>query len=333
MSTVNLYDVLNVSHNATLKEIRDSYRNLVKIYHPDRPGGDSEMFELVTQAYEVLNNDASRKTYDQIFALSKKVENSHQSLKDSSLSYYKTLEKKTAKKSPDDLKNEFKKLDGEMDRRRGYDRNFDFSTKLETKDTKSRLRDLQIAREHDDIENTHEKLFEHGMDGRFDVNRFNAAFDQMHLQHTELIPHQGNPLAWNTVNDVSNFASIESYDELFAEDDNLGTMQYGSVKLNPAKSTRLNKADINNLPSTYVPPFTNKKSNKSLDELIKERESESLNLQNRKLGDFQTGDNYGGYGIFSDISSYKPIEWDNVTDDSINDKYKRLLENRKTENI
>ena len=50
MSTVNLYDVLNIEQDATKNQIKDAYIKLVKEFHPDKPKGDAEMFELITHA-------------------------------------------------------------------------------------------------------------------------------------------------------------------------------------------------------------------------------------------------------------------------------------------
>lgn len=65
---MNYYDILKVSRNASQKEIRDSYKNLIKKYHPDIYTGNHEYAEKITKdlndAYTVLSNEESRKEYD-----------------------------------------------------------------------------------------------------------------------------------------------------------------------------------------------------------------------------------------------------------------------------
>ena len=54
---MNYYEVLDVSENADISEIKKKYRKLAMKYHPDRNSGDenaTKKFREVTEAYEVL---------------------------------------------------------------------------------------------------------------------------------------------------------------------------------------------------------------------------------------------------------------------------------------
>ncbi|NEP58424.1 MAG: J domain-containing protein [Symploca sp. SIO2G7] len=66
MSNSNHYDTLNVSHSATLGEIKQAYRHLAKLFHPDSQHGtaDSEKIVQVNAAYEVLSDSQRRQSYD-----------------------------------------------------------------------------------------------------------------------------------------------------------------------------------------------------------------------------------------------------------------------------
>lgn len=65
----NYYQILNVDKNATQKQIKQSYINLLKMYHPDVYTGDKEYAEKktaeITMAYNVLRNYLQRKNYDE----------------------------------------------------------------------------------------------------------------------------------------------------------------------------------------------------------------------------------------------------------------------------
>ena len=70
MSKKDYYEILNVSRDATEKEIKKAYRRLAKQYHPDTYKGDKkeaeEKFKQISEAYEVLIDKDKRAKYDQI---------------------------------------------------------------------------------------------------------------------------------------------------------------------------------------------------------------------------------------------------------------------------
>ncbi len=63
----DLYAHLNLEMDATPEQIRQSYRQLVRQYHPDMQGreaGTSLLFRQVQEAYEVLSDPERRAAYD-----------------------------------------------------------------------------------------------------------------------------------------------------------------------------------------------------------------------------------------------------------------------------
>ncbi|AZR73174.1 molecular chaperone DnaJ [Anoxybacter fermentans] len=68
MSKRDYYEVLGVSRDADIKEIKKAYRRLAKKYHPDLNKNDpdaAEKFKEVREAYEVLSDPDKRARYDQ----------------------------------------------------------------------------------------------------------------------------------------------------------------------------------------------------------------------------------------------------------------------------
>ena len=58
-----LYNILDISPNASVSEIKKAYRKLAMQYHPDK-GGDQNKFKEITSAYEVLSDPDKRANYD-----------------------------------------------------------------------------------------------------------------------------------------------------------------------------------------------------------------------------------------------------------------------------
>jgi curved DNA-binding protein CbpA len=325
--------VLDISQDCTSKEIKDAYRELALVFHPDKPTGDPEMFDLITNAYNVLIDKKSRKEYDEIYALSKQVETSHFDLKTKSKNYFSAVDTdKTKKKTKEEQQIEFEKINEEMDRKRGYVREKKLTGQLSDKKTTKRLSDLQLAREQDDIESYQENLFPSQRPGQpIDMDTFNAVFDEMHKGQTELIPHVGNPLAYNA--GISNFSSLDKYDDLYNDDDDLlGASDFCPIKLSQTETKKkLTKDDISKVSAakyTKGHNYKDKDYNKSLEEKIKERQLQTQKLEDRSMQDFNDDPGFGGYGITEQLGvNVGSIDWD--ADVDIKTRYKRLLEMRK----
>lgn len=63
---MKFYDTLGLHKSATKDEIKKSYKRLAIKHHPDKGGGDSELFKTISSAYGVLSDDDQRARYDQI---------------------------------------------------------------------------------------------------------------------------------------------------------------------------------------------------------------------------------------------------------------------------
>lgn len=63
---IDYYSRLNLKRNASLPEIKKSYFQLSKKYHPDVSLFNHDKFNEITQAYDVLSNDKLRQIYDQM---------------------------------------------------------------------------------------------------------------------------------------------------------------------------------------------------------------------------------------------------------------------------
>ena len=60
---MNPYTELDVPVDASLETIKQRYRTLAQMHHPDK-GGDEELFKRIKLAYEILSDPVRRKQYD-----------------------------------------------------------------------------------------------------------------------------------------------------------------------------------------------------------------------------------------------------------------------------
>ncbi|MFC2106927.1 DnaJ C-terminal domain-containing protein [Bacteroidota bacterium] len=69
MDYKDYYKVLGVNKSASQDEIKKAYRKLAKQHHPDKNKGDKaseEKFKEISEAYQVVGNEESRKKYDEM---------------------------------------------------------------------------------------------------------------------------------------------------------------------------------------------------------------------------------------------------------------------------
>lgn len=66
---MNYYEILKVPKNATNEQIKSSYKNLVKQYHPDLYTGNKDFadqkIKQINEAYDILSNPEKKLAYDE----------------------------------------------------------------------------------------------------------------------------------------------------------------------------------------------------------------------------------------------------------------------------
>jgi curved DNA-binding protein CbpA len=69
MDSLNPYEVLNVSKKFTWEELKEAYRKLAINTHPDKEGGNKDLFNIITHCFKKLaveykNREADRQHFD-----------------------------------------------------------------------------------------------------------------------------------------------------------------------------------------------------------------------------------------------------------------------------
>jgi len=299
MSTVNFYDILQIDEDATKKDIKKSYRKMAKKFHPDQPSGDIEVFELMTKAYNTLIDPKSRSEYDKLKLSNKK--NSHQHLKEQSQAYISATDINKIYKSTTDrdnkiksAKSKFKNEFDEFNKKHNY--NSSEIEPLSPNTISQRFDDFKLAREQEDIENTHENIFQ----DNFDNQVFNNLWDSIH-SGSSLVPHSGNP---NAISNDSNFADLNSYNNLYATT-NDSNSNFSSIDHDQIKHT-ISKKDLDKIKNSKHPvdDVIDDNYNQKLEEKMKSFQEYFKNGQNIKFENFY--DDFGANNNFTNDSLFDP---------------------------
>jgi curved DNA-binding protein CbpA len=241
---IDLYEILEIDIDSSPEEIKSAYLKLCKVHHPDR-GGESDKFEEVTRAYEILYDKKNRKEYD-LYYLNK---NSDEFTSDSFLRLKNEFNTFIAENS-EDIKNKTIKFDEFLEK-----------TKL---DLEKRSRDLELERKKNEMEYCDENLTkflnvvekEANINEIFEYLKYKKCFDN-NLNSNELIK---NDLVYPIQDGNINFApltneddSIDSqiYSNLYTDSqlplnlsNHLNIDEFGEWKKKSVNNTKLTNDDI-----------------------------------------------------------------------------------------
>lgn len=105
---VNLYEVLNINDDASDIEIKKQYKKLILKYHPDKNPIDTDIYELITLAYNILSNKDLKKLYNHLRLIKWD---------------FTKLKKESLKSTPNYEKQNFDHLNEEYNKLHGYNSN------------------------------------------------------------------------------------------------------------------------------------------------------------------------------------------------------------------
>lgn len=320
MSSINLYDILDVKETATTKEVKKAYRELVKKHHPDR-GGDPEHFELISHAFNILKNEQERAKYDKEMELSNKASKNFVDLKFGAKDYFEKM-KQEPQITDEEKERMFTGEMSKMDNKHGFNRE-EVDLKLDSKKANRLVDDLMLSREQEEIEFQQEPIF--NPNERMDPSKFNALFERLHrTQGMEMVEHQGNPDPFES-GDIE-FTGIDHFDQVYEDD----TGEYANINIDTRNHQKISKKDLEKLDGVdyYDGHDKDKKDDNYKQELENKMNEMKMNrdeLLNLDFNEFNTDVDMGGYGMTDKLGiEFQTHEWED--DDDLREKYTRYLE-------
>jgi len=226
----NLYEILNISPDASENKIRKAYKNLILNFHPDKNSdAEEDIYLHIIQANTILTNKEDRKNYDDY--LNKKAEDHF------------------------DLKNNFKKnfnstpVVNKEDAQKTFDEKIN---ELNNKHNLSSFSENDIKKNYDKILREREQYIEIPKENIVDRNDFNSKFENKKTEKTELIQI-------NTQSDLSinnNYTSLDvAFDNLYIDGGGIATDKYTSLdtafKVHNVNNTNVEERNIDSAMKRY----------------------------------------------------------------------------------
>jgi curved DNA-binding protein CbpA len=276
---INYYNILGVTEDASLEEIRKNYATLVKKYHPDKNSDSDEYFKIISKAWATLSNQRKRAEYDEY---NNKLKKSHEDIftemKHNYFEYIESQNKNNEDKVKllEDARKKFKEEEEEFEKRINEEFAFNIA--------EMSPEDLLLLREQEDIENSHNKLFKHKKD--FSVKKFNTLFDKYKTKvkkaNSDVVVYQGGPNAFN-INDLqgNKFNMLDNEEDITLFDkENLEENDINNFleQLERDTETDLTEDFIESMPEANY-NHLEKETEQSIEEKIKRRNEETKEFE------------------------------------------------------
>jgi curved DNA-binding protein CbpA len=265
MEEKTYYDILGVSFECTIDEIKIAYRKLIKKLHPDK-NSPSEEIKKINKAYSILKDSQKRHNYDSSLNISKKSKiDTFQEMKNSFCKFKEQIEKSDNKEYVEQAKKIFQlKMKEENEKLYLNDKNrmtkeeYNYrlneieqieNEKPQVVELDKRIKKLELIREQDDIEDKPKEE-------EFNIIKFNAVFDEIAKETNALIKYNPKILASNDIDECIN---VDYITDVNGND--------------PFKLMNQSKKEI---------------PKKNLEDLVKDRQKETEELKHCKYEPFET---------------------------------------------
>lgn len=271
---IDLYNILEIESDATPEKIKKEYLRLSKKHHPDQ-GGNSELFQEVTRAYEILYNKDTRKEYD-LYYLKKNMDeldgNDLMKLKTEHEEFIKINNKPMTKEKLDEIYNNIFQDRVELK-----------EEKLEETELNKRLNDINLERENVDIDSLDNRLFNMIKESNSNLT-VNDVYEYIKMKNK----NENKEIILNSINTLDTLPNYNlNYSSLMDDVDstNYGLNIYDAIyKDNDITKEnieidKLNLEEINNWRNKKIQDI--RLSSEDIDSFLKKRKEEEDEICNK----------------------------------------------------
>lgn len=200
----NLYELLAVPIDCSEQKIKKAYRKIIIRFHPDKNDLiDEEVYNHLTIANQVLTNVDLRTKYDEWLKSYGQESMSHSELKNN---YKESNKKRTPAKTKEEAIKLFEEKSQKLNKKHGFDINYDEKTVGIKYDQKKKEFNSQINFEDLNIKNEND----------FN-NKFSTKKDEKINCH-QIIKSDGKIMEFNQQDIGNEYSSIHNYDLLYSND-------------------------------------------------------------------------------------------------------------------
>ena len=283
-SSVDPYKLLKLRRDFTEDELKQAYRKLVLVSHPDRPNGSNEKFQIVTKAYMTLLEEFKLKQTDKQFT----------QLRDEAQDYMNNQMRHQKKNI---------KLNGEKFDIKSFNKIYDDNRLHEPEDDGYDAWMKNTSYNSDDIKKN--ELFSK----KFNLNIFNTVFDKEAKNTSTAVVQYTEPQAMNSGGDncvvlgqdkISNFSGKASngftdYREAFTT----------SRLVDPSTVQRQQFKDLNDIKAARgkIEKFTDEEIYRQEQDKIDQEDAEYNRQERLRSRDERSFDNYSK--VHNMLLSYK----------------------------
>jgi len=252
----NLYEILNVSKDADEYKIKKSFMKIIKNFHPDKNSElEEDIYYHIILANQILLNKESRKKYD---LFTDDNADTYCELKDKFNKTIKNMDNNIDNQNKGNSQNLFNYKINELNKKHGYDSNFESISITERFNKAKETRENNIKIDKEVFVNTKD------FNSKFENNKIDGKYK------SQIVEYSGTPSEISTYVVGEHYTCLNDIDKLYIED-----------SVQSSKYSSLDRA-------FSLQPILKVENIKTFEEKMKDYQSQTKQFNNMKPTDYSS---------------------------------------------